>query len=155
MIFKKEIERPICALLLLSLGGWLLHFRIHPLSVNASHSVPFIIGLINVLLVPILFNYKTSVLIAYLFNGFSVIVGTILMAHVSLSDLPAPLTVTTVLFQTTLADILILFPKLLLGAIILSHYYPNGFGRMFTTRWWIKHFCYFAIVYSLGHLLWR
>ena len=155
MLFIKELKNPILAIMLLSLGGWSLHFRIHPVSVSPSHFVPFVYGLVSFLVVPFLLNSKKTVIIGYLFNGFSVIVGTILMAHLSLSDLPQPFTITAIFFRTTLADIFILLPKLIIGQIILYHYYPNGLGRLFTAVWWMKHFCYFAIVYSAGHFLLR
>ena len=70
-------------------------------------------------------------------------------------DLPQPLTLTGIFFRTTLPDIFILLPKLLLGHIVLLHFFPGGLGRMFTTVWWAKHFCYFTMVYSIGHFLLR
>lgn len=155
MIFKKEIRKPILALLLLSLGGWMLHFRIHPISGNPSNFVPFILGIIDIVITPLLFNYKETVIMAYLINGLGVIIGAIAMATFSLSALPDPLTFTSIIFKTTLADILILFSKLFIGQMVLLHFYHTGLGRMFTPSWWIRHFCYLSIVYSLGHFLWR
>jgi hypothetical protein len=155
MLFKKEIRKPILTLLFLSLGGWLLHFRIHPPLADEENFIPFFLGLFDVLITPQLFNYKKTVLVAYLFNGLGVIIGAITMAAFSFSALPAPLTFTTIIFKTTLADILILFPKLFIGQIILSYFYPGGLGRMFTPSWWIRHFFYLSAVFSLGHFLWR
>jgi hypothetical protein len=155
MIFKKEIRKPILALLILSLGGWMLHFRIHAISDDPSNFVPFFLGLVDILITPQLFNYKKTVIIAYLLNGLGVIIGAIAMATFSLSALPDPLTFTSIIFRTILADILILFSKLFIGQIILLHFYPTGLGRFFTPSWWIRHFCYLTVVYSLGHFLWR
>jgi len=155
MIFKKEIRKPILALLFLSLGGWMLHFRIHSITANPSNFVPFFLGLIDIIVTPQLFNHKKTVIIAYLFNGLGVIIGAIAMATFSLSALPAPLTFTSIIFRTLLADIFILFSKFFIGQIILSHFYPHGLGRLFTTSWWIRHFCYLTAVFSLGHFLWR
>lgn len=155
MIFRKEVRSPILALLLLSLGGWMLHFRIHPISANPSNLVPFFFGLAGIVVIPQLFNHKKTVIIAYLFNGAGVIIGAIVMAAFSVSALPDPLTLTGIFFKTTLADILILFPKLFIGQMILSHFYPEGLGRMFTLGWWVRHFFYFSIAFSLGHFLWR
>ena len=155
MIFKKEIRGPILALMFLSLGGWMLHFRIHHISANPSNFVPFLLGIFDVLITPQLFNYKKTVVIAYLFNGVGVILGAITMAVFSLSMLHQPLTFTGIIFQTLLADIFILSSKLFIGQIILSHFYPAGLGRMFTTSWWIRHFFYLTIIFSLGHFLWR
>jgi hypothetical protein len=155
MIFKKEIRKPILGLLFLSLGGWMLHFRIHPLLANPSNYLPFFFGLAGIIITPQLFNHKKTVIIAYLFNGLGVIIGSIAMATFSLSALPDPLTFTNIIFKTTLADILILFPKLFIGQIVLLHFYPSGLGRMFTPGWWIRHFFYLTAVFSLGHSLWR
>lgn len=155
MAFQKELRRPILTLLFLSIGGWLLHFRVHPISISPSHYVPFLYGLINIFIVPFLFSTKKTVIVAYAINGFGVIVGSILMTHMSLSSPPDAWTLPAIVFQTTLADIFLLFPKLFIGHTILLHYYPNGLGRLFTTAWWVKHFCYVTIVYSAGHFLLR
>jgi hypothetical protein len=155
MIFKKEIRKPILALLLLSLGGWILHFRVHPITHNPSNFVPFVLGLIDIFITPQLFNYKKTVILAYLINGIGVIVGAITMASFSLSSLPDPLTFTSIIFKTTLAHILILFSKLFIGQMVLSHFYPAGLGRLFTPFWWLRHFCYLSVVFALGHFLWR
>jgi len=156
MLFKKEIRGPILALMLLSLGGWMLHFRIHHISSeHPANFVPFLIGIFNVLIIPQLFNYKKTVIIAYLFNGIGVIIGAIAMATMSLYALPEPLTLTGIIFKTLLADILILSSKLFIGQIILSHFYPAGLGQLFTTSWWIRHFFYLSAVFALGHFLWR
>jgi hypothetical protein len=155
MLLKKEIRGPILALMFLSLGGWMLHFRIHHISANPSNFAPFLLGIFNVLITPQLFNYKKTVIVAYLFNGVGVILGALAMIIFSLSILHRPLTLTGIIFQTLLADVFILSSKLFIGQIILSHFYPAGLGRMFTTSWWIRHFFYLTIVFSLGHFLWR
>jgi hypothetical protein len=155
MLFKKEIRGPIIGLLVLSLGGWMLHFRIHPITASAPNHVPFFIGLVSILVTPLLFNYKKTVIVAYLLNGLAVMIGTLAMATFSLYHSPDSLTLANLIFKTMLGDILILFSKLFVGQVILTHFYPTGLGRMFTVSWWIRHFFYFLIVFSLGHLLWR
>ncbi|MGB8657146.1 MAG: hypothetical protein WCE90_05110 [Candidatus Zixiibacteriota bacterium] len=155
MIFKPEIRKPILELMFLSLGGWMLHFRVHPITANSSNLLPFFLGLVDIIITPQLFNHKKTVIMAYLFNGLGVIIGAMAMVTFSLSALPDPLTISSVIFRTTLADILILFPKLFIGQMVLSHFYPGGLGRMFTPSWWVRHFCYLSLVFALGHLLWR
>ncbi len=155
MPFEKEIRGPILGLLFLSLGGWMLHFRIHQITGSPSNYVPFFIGLMGMVVTPPLFNYKKTVILAYLLNGFGVLIGTLAMAAFSLSHLPDSLTLGNLIFKSTLGDILILFSKLFIGQVILSHFYPTGLGRMFTLSWWVRHFVYFTIAFSLGHFLWR
>jgi hypothetical protein len=60
-----------------------------------------------------------------------------------------------ILFGTMLSSILLAFPKLFLGQLVLLHYHPNGMGRLFTPFWWTKHFIYLSAVFTLGHALWR
>ena len=161
MLWKKEIRKEICALVFLSLGGWLLHLRLHPIQVtadnpqNPANLVPFIFGLTNIIATPVLLNFHRTFVIGYLLNGIAVAFGSIIMGHVSLSALPYPLTLSSLFLGTTLPSILMLFSKLFIGQRILLHYHPHGMGRMFTASWWLRHFCYLTGVYAIGHFLWR
>jgi hypothetical protein len=155
MLFKKEIQKPILALVFISLGGWILHFRTHPITADADNLLPFFFGLVDVIITPILFNHKKTVIIAYLINGIGVIIGSIAMATFSIYRFTEPVTLSSIIFRTMLSDILILFSKLFIGQVILSYFYPAGLGRLFTTSWWVRHFCYFSIIFALGHFLWR
>ncbi len=153
---KSEKNSLIFALFFLSLGGWMLHFRIHPLTEgNPADYFPFIYGLLNILLVPLLLNFRKTFLYGYLINGFGVIFGVILMATFSLSTLPHPLSLANILFKTTLADIFLLLPKLFIGQRILYIYFPQGTGRLFTSLWWLRHFFYLSLIFAAGHFLWR
>ncbi len=155
MLFKKEIQKPIIALILISLGGCILHFRPHPITADADNLLPFFFGLVDIIITPILFNHKKTVIIAYLINGIGVIVGTIAMATFSIYRFAEPVTLVNIMFRTMLADIFILFSKLFIGQAILSYFYPAGLGRLFKPFWWVRHFCYFSIIFTLGHFLWR
>ena len=155
MLFQKEIRKPILALMLISLGGWMLHLRAHPLSTRAVDFLPFLLGLVDIVITPVLFSYRKTVVVAYLINGIGVIIGSIGMAVFSLYHLVEPVTLGSILFKTMLSDILILLAKLFIGQLILSHYYPSGLGRLFTPFWWVRHFCYLSIVFAIGHFLWN
>ncbi|MFZ5515050.1 MAG: hypothetical protein ACOY90_00320 [Candidatus Zhuqueibacterota bacterium] len=152
---NRQVLNLIVALFFISLGGWLLHLRVHPIADNPAHYIPFVFGLLNVFVAPFLFYFKPTALLAYLINGFGVILGAITMAAFSLSALSQPVTASELILKTTLADIFILFPKLMLGQMILKQFYPAGMGRLFTPLWWIKHFGYVSIVYALGVYLGR
>ena len=160
-MIRKELRLPILALFLLSLGGWLLHVRAHPVSFdpanpsNPAFLLPYVAGLLGIVAGPLLLNYRSTFVVGYLLNGMSVVIGAITMASLSLAHLPSPLTPQGMLFGTMLSSILLLAPKLPLGQIILYHYHPNGMGRLFTTFWWTKHFIYLSVVFTLGHFLWR
>jgi hypothetical protein len=160
MIAPKEIRRDILSLLLLSLGGLLLHLKLHPIPIdpdnpqNPANLVPFVFCLLGAVAVPVLLGRKKTFLAGYLINGIGVIVGTIIMAHMSFASPPRPLTAGGVLLRSSLPYILLLLPKLLIGHSVLLHYHPRGMGRMFTLSWWLRHFCYLTGVYVLGHFLW-
>ena len=153
----------ICALLVISLGGWLLHMRIHPIDKNPAYFIPFLSGLASVLVVPLLFSFRKTIHAGYVLNGMLVILGTITMAHLSLEDIPYPLTISALLFKTTLPDIIILLSKFLLGKAIFdlvifgfdaSVHHTGIWWRYPNIGWWWVHFVLISFVYTLGHLLW-
>ncbi len=148
----------------LSIGGLLLHLRIHPVKTNYSNLVPAVSGILSVLVVPLLFCFRRSIAYGYVLNGFLVIVGTITMAHFSIAHWPNPVTVQAVLLTTMLSDILILWAKFFVGKALfdlelfgydaakekkgITYRYPN-------MGWWLVHLAAVSIVYYLGHFLWR
>lgn len=109
MLKKQNIKILLLAgLILISLGGWLLHLRFHPLSSNISFSVPLAAGILSVVAVPLLFGFKKTISYGYVLNGIIVIIGTITMAHYSLAFLPQRLSVPYLVLNTTFPDIAIL-----------------------------------------------
>jgi len=123
-MFEKQIRAPILALFLISLGGLLLHLRIHWPPKEVSVWLPAIFGVLTTFVLPFMFNNAKTVAWAYLINLAAVIVGTIAMAHFSLENWQGPVTIKGLVLQTTLADILILWAKLPLAQIILRYWRP-------------------------------
>lgn len=156
--------RSLClaALIVIALGGLLLHLRIHPYGNNPSFLINVVCGIISVIVVPLLFLFKGTLHYGYVVNGFMVIVGTVTMAHFSLAHLPAPLTPAGILLKTTFPDILILWGKFFIGKTLfdlevfgynrtaekkgVSYRYPN-------LGWWFVHLIAAAAVYGAGHFL--
>ena len=130
MTFNKDISGSILAIFFISFGGLLLHLEIHPPfplpGVEGPHSMfnlyAFIPALFNTLVIPFLFNSRKTVRWAYLFNWLTVIVGTVTMTYFSIINPPEKINIYSILLQTTLADILILFAKIPLGQQILNYY---------------------------------
>jgi hypothetical protein len=154
----------LCALVLISLGGFLLHLRIHPFSENLSYLVPFVAGILSIVVVPLLFSFKRLAEYGYVLNGMLVIVGTIIMAHFSIAHWPSPATFGTVVLKTTLADILLLWGKFFVGKALFDlefyGYDPSRGKRGETNRypnlgWWVIHLAAISVIYYLGHVLWR
>jgi hypothetical protein len=160
-MIKRELRLPIFSIVLLSFGGWLLHGRVHPVSFdpanpsNPAFLVPYLSGLLSIIVVPMLLNYRATFIVGYLVNGLSVVVGTIGMTMLTLAHLPSPVTFVSIFTGTMLADILLLFPKLFLGQMVLLHYHPKGMGRLFNAFWWTRHVVYLSVIFALGHLIWR
>lgn len=151
---KKRIKiYLIFGLVCTSLGGGWLHYLIHPHARVAYGWVPFIVGLITVILVPILFYFRKTLNLAYLINGFSVILGTIAMTNFSLEMRPL------------WPDILILWAKFFIGRAIYCHeVYPpdsdphvSGWNliRYPQMGFWFVHLVMWSLVYFLGHYFWR
>ncbi|UCF05679.1 MAG: hypothetical protein JSV33_01175 [bacterium] len=161
MSLKRDLHLPILVLILLSIGGLLLHLRLHPVSFdsgrgeNPANVIPFISALLGAVAVPILLSSARTFVIGYLINGMAVVIGTITMAHMSIAAPPYPVTISGILMNTSIPYIILLIPKLLIGQRIMFFYHPNGMGRFFTAWWWLRHFAYLSGIYTLGHLLWR
>ncbi len=154
----------LLSLITLGIGGFLLHLKIHPLAENQSNYVPFISGILGIIIVPVLFSFKKTISYGYVLNGLIVIIGTIVMAHFSIANWPKPITFGSLLFKTTLADILILWGKFFIGKALFDlevyGYDPNKIKKGSTLRypncgWWIIHLIAISLVYYLGNLLWR
>ncbi len=125
-MFRKEVRDLIWVYFFMSLGGLLLHLRIHPPSDNMFNWVPAAFGAVNAFVLPFLFNSPTTVASAYLFAWATVVTGIVLMAYYSIITWAMPVTIKNVILFSTLADILILLAKLFLAHKILRIYRPKG-----------------------------
>lgn len=151
----------ISSLFLLALGGWLLHLRIHPPTKGADYFIPFIAGIVSVFCVPLLFWFRPTVAFAYTINGFLVIIGTITMAHYSVTNFKGPLTVTSIILNTTFADIAILWGKFAVGKALfdlgslkleMDVVLKGRFFRYPHMGWWWVHFFALTAIYVMGNI---
>jgi hypothetical protein len=154
----------ITGLILLSLGGFLLHARIHPISKNVSNVIPLISAFVSIMVIPLCFSFQKTIAYAYVLNGFSVIVGTIVMSHFSLAHWPNPFTVKALFLNTTLPDIILLWGKFFFGKTLFDleiygyDLIQTKVGKPFRyphLGWWLVHLVGLSLVYALGHLFWK
>jgi hypothetical protein len=166
MLQKNQLKSVLIAVMVcLALGGYLLHARRHlPGPGEWQNLVPLVSGLLSVLVIPWLFLSRKTLHWGYVLNGMTVIVGTITMAHFSLSSLPGKPDLRTVLFGTTLADIVLLWAKFFAGrALFLFEFYsPDAVYKpgIKTFRyphmgWWLVHLVLLSLAYWAGNQLWR
>ncbi|MFH0888439.1 MAG: hypothetical protein V1871_04455 [Planctomycetota bacterium] len=150
----------VLGLFFISLGGFLLHLRIHNPAVKAVNYFPFIIGLINIVIIPWLFLFRKWVLTAYLFNGLTVIFGIIFMAHFSTAHL-TDFSFKGIVVGTLLADIIVLGTKFTLGKALFDlemGHDPDRELRYMSLRypnmgWWFIHLAGIALVYAIGAIV--
>jgi hypothetical protein len=125
-MFKKQIHSLILAFIFVSIGGLLLHLRIHPPVLQGKlrlfFLIPTVFTVAATFVLPFMFNSKRLCPYAYLINLAAVIVGTITMSYFSVTHWKGPVTVMTVLFKSMLPDILILMAKLPLAHGILLYW---------------------------------
>ncbi|MFP4380488.1 MAG: hypothetical protein ACLFUS_08295 [Candidatus Sumerlaeia bacterium] len=129
-MFKAGIRGMIWTLFFLSLGGFLIHFRIHTNPPDKGFQgtfywIPVLFAIINVIFLPIFFSFRKTVPLAYLINVITVIIGIVLMLHFSIIDWTHPVNWYTVLFYSTIADCVILLARLAPGHYILRWYFPK------------------------------
>lgn len=162
---KKALKATLVAgLFSLALGGWLLHLRIHPLAKGADNLIPCVSGIVSVFCLPFLFWFRRTLNLAYIINGFSVILGTITMAQFSIVNFKGPITPINIILTTTLADIAVLWAKFAIGKSILdleslkSNTDTAVKGRTFrypNMGWWLAHLFALSTVYALGNIFWK
>jgi hypothetical protein len=154
----------LVGLVSLSIGGILLHTRIHPIKTNYSNLVPAISCILSILIVPTLFCFRKTIAYGYVLNGFLVIIGTVTMTHFSIAHWPNPATFQSIILTTLLADILILWGKFFIGKSIFDleffGYDANREKKGVTYRypnmgWWFVHLAAVSIIYYIGFMLWR
>jgi hypothetical protein len=154
----------IFSLFFLSLGGWLLHSRIHPLIAAPGNVIPAVSGMFSLIVITLLFCFRRTVSFGYVLNGITVIIGTIAMAHFSLKHPPAVWTLQAVLFKTLLADIALLWGKFAAGKALFELELVNNpenaarKGRFFrypNMGWWWIHLVALGVVYTLGYQIWQ
>ncbi len=124
----------LLALFLLALGGFMLHYRIHPFMVaDKVHprifhfSGPFFLAnifpFIDVVLVTLLFLSRKTAVYGYLLNGLMVIYGTIFMAHFSIAAFMAnPIPPGRWIINSLLPDIGIAWADFFVGKTLYDFY---------------------------------
>jgi hypothetical protein len=117
----RTIIQLIAAHWLLSLGGLLLHVRIHPFSESLFNWWAIGFAGANVFIAPVLFASPRWVGAGWLLNWATVIVGTVGMAYFSLLN-EAEATLYVVFLKSTFPDIVILWAKLPLGYLLLDEW---------------------------------
>jgi hypothetical protein len=154
----------LISIITLALGGFLLHVRVHPIAKVPSIVIAYIAGILNIIVVPLLLLFKKTLSYGYVLNGMLAIIGTIVMAHFSIAYWPEQATPGSIIFETTLADILVLGTIFFIGKTYFEletfGYDPNKVKAGITYRypnmgWWFVHLVALSIVYTLGNQLWR
>jgi hypothetical protein len=124
----------ISALFLLALGGFLLHYRIHPFIVpdkthpgvmlfDGTKFLASFFSLVDVFVVTTLFMSRRTALYGYLLNGMIVIFGSILMAHFSISGLAGKnMPLIDVILRSTIPDIAIAAADFFVGKALYDLY---------------------------------
>ena len=124
----------LTALVLLAVGGFLLHFRIHYFMIadklrpgetvfSGSFFLASFFPLIDVFLVTALFLSRKTAVYGYILNGMLVIYGTIFMAHFSIAQLIAkPIPLYLVPLNSTLPDIGFLWADFFVGKALYELY---------------------------------
>ncbi|MGA2143278.1 MAG: hypothetical protein ABSG94_12810 [Brevinematales bacterium] len=156
----------VICLLMISIGSFITHARGHLISENPAYLVPFLAGLISILVLPLMFLNKRLVAYAYLINGMLTLIGTITLIHFAFVSMPRRVNLNYLIMKSVLPDILILWSVFAIGKLIydlemtsantLDGPRPKGrFIRYPNMGYWLIHLFALSIIYFLGHVLWR
>ena len=114
----------IIAMFFLALGGFLLHYRIHPFV--GIYKIATIASLLDVFLITALLCRRTSAIYGLLLKGMFTILGLILMGHFSIAGFSGKHpTLLDWIFKSTLADILISIAGFLIAQAIYDSYFKK------------------------------
>jgi hypothetical protein len=127
----------ILALLLLALGGFMLHARIHYFMIpdpanpgltvfDPTRFLSSFLSLLDIFVVTALFLSGRTMIYGYLLNGMLVILGTILMAHYSLATLALTLPLDQLIMKSTLPDIALAWSDFFIGKSLYDYYMAGG-----------------------------
>ncbi len=146
------------ALFALSLGGWLLHNRIHPLKMGPVMVIPLIAASVDVVVVTSLFLQPRTAKLAYLLNGLLVIYGITIMTDFGLAR-GANMGLLRALLAMS-GDCAVLFGDFMVGKALFDGYLAETRGdvkpwQFLAPVWWLAHFMLIPTVYVLGRVLWR
>jgi hypothetical protein len=161
----------LSALVFLTMGGFLLHYRIHPpvavpwttTAPKPWNMIPVLSGLVSLFVIPPLFYFRKTIAFGYALNGMTAIIGTIAMTQFTLTHPPPAWTLTTILFQSLLADIVLLWAKFAVGkALFELELFRNEetlarkkrFFRYPNMGWWWIHVAALTLVFWLGNRFW-
>ena len=115
----------IVAMFFLALGGYLLHYRIHPFV--GVYRLATISSLIDAFLITALLCARGSAIYGLLLKGMLTILGIILMGHFSiLGFIGKNPTLSDWIFKSTLADILVALSGFLIAKAIYDSYYKQN-----------------------------
>lgn len=151
------------SLFIVSLGGLLIHLKLHPPPGPSWHYLPYSAGVTSILVVTVLFFFRRGTPFGYVINGMLVIIGTIAMTHFSLAFPPKVVSFSSLITGSMFPFILVLWTNFVLGKALfeLSLMKADGQrrrgGKLFrypNMGWWFIHLVALSTVYYLGHELW-
>ncbi|MFB3881265.1 MAG: hypothetical protein ACE149_08370 [Armatimonadota bacterium] len=146
------------ALVALSVSGWFIHHRIHPLEAGPTMMIPLAAASADVVVVTLLFLSRATARLAYLLNGMFAIYGITTMSHFALAQgaEAAPLHG----LAMTLPVSVTLFADFLVGKALFDGYWAEARAdvkawQFLAPGWWTVHFVLIPTVYTVGHFVWR
>lgn len=114
----------IISMFLLALGGFLLHYRIHPFV--GIYRFAIIVSLLDVFLVTALLCVRSLAIYGLVLKGMFTILAVVLMGHFSIVGfIGKNPTLSDWVFKSTLADILIALSGFLITRAIYDSYFKK------------------------------
>jgi hypothetical protein len=120
------------ALVLVALGGLLLHYRLHPYLLpdkehpgqtifRGSFLAATLLPLLDLIVVTALFTSRRTAALAFLINGMLVVYGTVLMGHFSVAMLaPREPSLADWLLKSTFPDIALAWGDFMIGRALYA-----------------------------------
>jgi len=115
----QSVKLLIIAHICISLGGFLIHLRLHPLGQSLYFWWAAPVAAFSVVVLPFLFARRSTVGWGYMLNAGTVLIGLVGMAYYSLMKADWPITLSFILRESTLPYTFVLLAKLAIAHVIL------------------------------------
>lgn len=112
---RRDLHLLAVAFFCISVGGLLLHVRIHPPGQTIYNWTPLVFGLVNSFILPVAYCLPRLAPAAFVATVVTVIAGTLGMAYHSVVAMPAEATLWFIFIGSLFCDIIILLAKLFMG----------------------------------------
>ena len=126
---QQSVKLLIIAHICISLGGFLIHLRLHPPGQSLYFWWAAPVSAFSVIVLPFLFAGRSTVGWGYMLNAGTVLIGLVGMAYFSVLKAVWPMTLSFIFRDSLLPYMFVLLAKLAIAHVILVEMHSQSIQR--------------------------